>query len=592
MLLASAALLALRAHAQAPATASAREALRAGDLAGARELAEAALAAQPDDADALALLAMIEAKAGDSARALVHFDAALARSGANPPAALLWNRGTCLSALGRPADAEQAFLDAAAHATPPLDALAWLNAGYAALDLGADTRAQQHLQRARALDRAHELGPELADLTAELDTRAQAEHARLYGYLARDELASAERELERARALRPDDAVVWYLSGVASYRQEQRADAQRQLNRARELGLDAARDGLARDYLDLLADGLWLDGRGLHGQLELGGGYDSNAVQAGLADSNPLLAQSASTRGGLYGQARAELSYGVAPSASSFVVARYDLQQTAYAASALDTWNSQQHELAIAGEQQLPDGLRAGALARGTFEAAGLADFRAFSFAGGGELWGALEHAPRARSKLTAAALQTRVVDADYSFLSGTRLDLVLETALGCDALRAGGSAAYRGELIGTQRVDTLAPATSCSDCSARYVIPLGYDGPRAQLWLSYRVAERLRVSARISGELRYHRAPTYLALIAGSGERERLGARHERDARLGVGGGLALELLDPLELDVDYELTVARSNVDNTLGGTHGLDYANLSFVRHVLVLAAAAHF
>ena len=572
--------------------ADARAALHADELARARELASNALAEQPDDVDALTVLGMVEAKAGDSDSALQHFDAALAHAGASARAGLRWNRGACLAALGRHAEAERAFLDAARGASTPLDVLCWLNAGYAALDGGALARARTHLARARELDRTQALQPELADLESELATRTSAEHARLYGYLARGELDRAQRELARALVALPDDAVVRYLAGIVAYRQERSAEAESQLKRARALGLDQTRDALARDYLELIAGGLWLTGRGLHADLELGGGYDSNAVQAGLADSNPLLAQSSSVHGGPYALLHGELSYGLAPSASAFVVARYSVQQLAYSARALDVYDSQQHELALEAEQRVGASMRVGALARGAFEVAGLADLRAFSFAGGGELWAALLHAPRARTRLTAGAQYTRVIDDAYAFLSGTRLELGLDTALGCDRLRAGGSASYRGELIGTQRVAAALPAIACATCSASYVIPLAYDGPRAALWLSYRLLPPLRAIARATGELRMHRRAAYLALTPDVGAATRADVRHEHDARLGLGAGLSLELFDPLELDLDYDVTIARSNIDNSRGGDHQLDYANLSFVRHVLSLAAAAHF
>ncbi|HMI91108.1 MAG TPA: hypothetical protein VK509_07075, partial [Polyangiales bacterium] len=158
--------------------------------------------------------------------------------------------------------------------------------------------------------------------------------------------------------------------------------------------------------------------------------------------------------------------------------------------------------------------------------------------------------------------------------------------------LRAGSSLGYRGELLGTQQVDATVPDARCEDCSASYDIPLGYHGPRAALWLSWRLQSWLRAAARVAGELRARRSPAYLEVITPAGLSARAWQRRERDSRLNLGAGLTFELFDPLELDVDYDATIAGSNIDNSLGGEHTLDYANLEFVRHVLSLGVAAHF
>ena len=571
---------------------AARAALRAGELERALDLAQQAVSAQPHDVDALTVLGMVLAKRGDAEGALAQFDAALAHAGGAASAGLLWNRASCLAALERSAEAERAFLAAAERAQDELAALCWLNAGFAALDAGSAARARAHLQRARELDHEHALGPELADLETELGQHDVARHAPIYALLTNGELARAQQALERMLAEQPEDAVAWYLAGIVAYRQQRHAPAERQLKRALALGLDAERTELAHDYLDLIAGGAWLAGRGLHADLELGGGYDSNAVQAGLGDNNPLLASEQEIRGGAYGRARAELSYGLAPADAWFVVARYALEQIAYAPRELDVWNAQQHELVLEAERRAGGGLRFAALAHGAFEAAGLADLRAFALTGGGELGAALEHDAALRTRIAAGAVRTAVIDDAYAFLSGTRLQLAIDLRYQRGALRAGIGASYRTELLGTEQLAAALAAEVCSACSASYAIPLGYHGPHVSAWLSYRALPWLRAGAHAAGELRAHASEASLVFTAPDGDSGELWRRRERDARLILGAGLSFELSEPLALDLDYELTVARSNIDHTLGGEHTLDYASLSFTRHLLSLALVARF
>ena len=579
-------------RAQASPVADARAALRADDPEGARVLAEQAVQAAPDDADARIVLGLALYALEQPAQALAAFDAALARSGAAPPAALLSNRGACLSALGRHGEAERAYLAAAQRAQTPLDALAMLNAGFAALDAGALSRAAQHLARARVLDPSHALGEELADLQHELADHATARDAVIRAALDRGDLEGAERAVTAARSEAPDDAAVLYLAGITAYRQGERARAERRFLRALALGLDGERAHIAREYLDLIASGLWLAGRGPSADVELSAGYDSNAAQAGVGDANPLLTQAQNARGSPFARAHAQLAYGLATAETDFVVASYELEQLAYSAATLDDFNVQEHQLALEAEHRLPFGLRLSALARGLFDAIGLSQLRPFSFGAGAELGLAIDHPRGFRTRLVPSWLYTAVLDDGYAFLLGTRLELALEERYTGTRLRAGVQLSWREQNLGTERVATAALPAMCVDCSAQYVIPVGYYGPRAALWASYPLAEVLRLGARVAGELRSHHAPTYLSLSSPLGFAARADARYERERRVSVGLDLALDLVDPLQLTLDYELTVARSNVNNTLGGEHALDYANLSFARHVIALGLSATF
>jgi predicted O-linked N-acetylglucosamine transferase (SPINDLY family) len=112
-------------------------ALKAGNLAEAARLSEAALAASPRSFDALNLAGMVAARRGDFARAEALLAQAVAVDPRSAPAQL--NHGNALQALGRPADALAAY--DRALALKPGYAPALLNRGTALLALGKPEEA-------------------------------------------------------------------------------------------------------------------------------------------------------------------------------------------------------------------------------------------------------------------------------------------------------------------------------------------------------------------------------------------------------------------------------------------------------------------
>jgi hypothetical protein len=135
----------LVASASADPLGEARAAFASGDYARAE-----ALALQADGVDrapARYLAGLARFRQGRFAEALEALDAAAA--GADSPAAWRFNRAACLSALGRHAEAEAAYLEAARD--PSYAPLALTEAGWAALAAGASGRARDHAARARAV---------------------------------------------------------------------------------------------------------------------------------------------------------------------------------------------------------------------------------------------------------------------------------------------------------------------------------------------------------------------------------------------------------------------------------------------------------
>jgi predicted O-linked N-acetylglucosamine transferase (SPINDLY family) len=120
---------------------------RAGRLDEARALYDMALAADPDDVNALSLSGQIDLNRADFPAALAKFARARTRE---PSFADAWmNEGSALRALGRPLDALAAF-DRAADLAPG-HALIACNRGLAKLDLGDYDGAVAEIARADAL---------------------------------------------------------------------------------------------------------------------------------------------------------------------------------------------------------------------------------------------------------------------------------------------------------------------------------------------------------------------------------------------------------------------------------------------------------
>jgi hypothetical protein len=266
----------------------------------------------------------------------------------------------------------------------------------------------------------------------------------------------------------------------------------------------------------------------------------------------------------------------------------YDVDQLAYAVGALDVWNSQDHALEVAGEQALNDWLRLRIAGRGLLSMYGIQNFALFGWGGGVEIALAARYAAHFETVVESALIGNEVVANDYTFLTGTRFQIGI-----VEQFRSAGSHArfgmyYRDELIGTQRLPALAPTVPCLGCEANYVMPLGYRAARLSLDVSQPVLTWLHAFVRGSAEWRFHVDPTYFELIE-QGQRSTSAAYLERERRLRVGSGLLAALPLGLGIELDYDLTLAHSNLDGVVDTPQ---YANRDFVRQTLELALSADF
>ena len=557
----------------------ARAALRAGNTEQALELARAAVDRSAREgraaaSDAYVVLGLVHMRRNEPALGLAAFDAALEGTldDASDRPVIAFNRGVCLFDLERYDEAERSFLAAAEQARGSLGALAMLNAGFAAYEAGAPANARAHLTRAKQLDPDNELAAQLAELEADLDASPAADNA------------TVEEGDENP------SAVARYQAGIAAYGRGAWSTARSELTTARALGLDEDRDAAALAYLDLISGGLRRAGRELNYSIELGVGYDSNVTQNGLGDSNALLDLQSSAEADAFGRAQLGLGYGAALSEPTFMRVDYGVQQLMYSKETIDVMNAQDHDLTVALEHRLTPVVRVQGSLLGSLSLMGLRDLRPLSWSGGGEATLGFDYGDGFASEASVLVLGTDVLAEELPFLAGHRIEVELAQEYRQRGLSVGGELGYRVESLGTQTFQTEPPDDVCPDCSGETAIPLSYDGPGIALWGSKRLTSWLRCGVRASIDWRMHRDPTGFVVSTSFGREFEGTVRTQRDKRLQLSMMLTAELWGPLETQLSYGILKGLSNIDNTQGGDHALDYSNLNFTRHVIELSLIA--
>ena len=217
--------------------ADAQRAFSAGRYTEAEALALRA-ARPPREGTALYLVGLARFRAGRPAEALEALDAAARAPDAPEPAQWNFNRGACLYALERFDEAERAFADAGKDKDDALARLAWVNAGFAALEAGSPERAEQWAERAR-------VGASEREQEQVEDLRAQIAHARERAAPEADSAYTRGLEafdagrFEQARTLfleatrQPSEpGRAWLMAGASSYRAGHPDTAREELARA------------------------------------------------------------------------------------------------------------------------------------------------------------------------------------------------------------------------------------------------------------------------------------------------------------------------------------------------------------------------
>lgn len=583
--------------------AGARAALARGDYATSEALALAA-ARPPQAGAALELAGLARFRDGRPAQALEAFDAAGRAADAPERGRWQYNRAACLYELGRFAEAERAFVEAA-DLDPALAGAALANAGFAALDRGDAARAAELAGRARSLA-AGAVATLLADLQARLADAAEpparreaaAEHrAGLEAYDA-GRFDEALSRFRRAVALDPSAGRHLIMAGAAARQLGRRAEAREALEAALALPLAPDEARIAYEHLDALGGGPGGVGPGWHAAARAGGGFDGNVTQSasGAAEVGPLgvgRVASALLQGGL------SLAHGWRAGALAVELA-YGVDQLAYADPAAADYSLQQHALGASARWGIGP-LRLGASVGGLLAFTGLSDFRGLQAGVGAGAWLALEQGSLATLRLEYGFARRASLRAEFDHLAGDRLDVALGEVLRLGPLALELGYRFRDEGLGTlQQATQLAlPAGTCDfGCAQTYVVPFGYEGHA--LLLSARLPVGRRVAVALAGghEWRTYYADSRLVLTYADGTSAELDRLHRRDERLWGELGVTVRAAPGLDLALRYELVWNRSNVQSGGGDLaacaaptyvcHALDYDDKNCVKHVVTLEA----
>lgn len=576
--------------------AEARQAFAEGRYAEAEQLALQA-AQPPRQGAALYLVGLARFRAGRPAEALEALDAAGGAEDAPERAGWSFNRGACLYALERFAEAEQAFLEATTDES--LARVAWVNAGFAALDAGSPERAAQWAERAGpgASEREAVLVEELLSLVARARGRAEDEAAEVYrqGLAAFDAgrfeearaffLQAAKGDTTSGRAL--------LMAGASAYRLGERGTAREDITSALARQLETRDGRTARDYLDRLSFGLRVHGRGFRVSGGSGLGFDSNVLQVGVAarDVGTGLAGTAS--------AFAEVGLGLVArfrlSDTLFADLSYGGTQRAYELTAARDYSLQLHRATAALEWDVARRVRLGASSWGDLFFTGLSGFRGLQASVSGSAWLALDESEWTSTRLDVSLARKVGLVSEFSYLTGQRLDATLSQELRLRALGLTAWYRYREDRIGTL-VQTVTGSTS-----REYVIPFAWRGHAVGASSRLVLNERLDASLSAEVERRDYLGDSYLRVQVADGSQEEWGRRRREDVRFVLGPSVSARLSNRLQLSARYELLVNASNVDTRLADPsgacaapdylcHRYDYTNGNYQKHLVMLELGA--
>ncbi len=563
-------------------------------------------------------------------------------------AALEFNLASCSFELGRFAEAEAAFVRSA-RLDPAAAALAWLNAGLAAVRDGRPDDARRHLVAAgpgdaevaarRAelqaeLDRlnhaaaASGLAAELRDAAAALKggdpARAVALLAPLlaqpdalsprdltdvrFGFaaaqLALGDPAAARGHIDAAIALSPADPDLYAKRAEIALATRQPEAARRDLERALRLGLDGDAASWARSTLAALDP---LPPTGASGALYLGGGFDSNPAQSGSIEASGL-SSSALAEGSALLSAYGTLGYTGRLGRHAALRGEYSPSLFALLESSVRELSLQAHPVAAHLYLAKSRRLRFRLTAQSTLILDGLEAVAPFVWENGGGVRAELRTSAVTRTRLDLGVRAVHGFEED-DVLTGAREDVALLefVTLGDWALTFG--ARLRAVQAGTVvRTLTAADYPACdalvsgvgmagSSCEgALYRIPLSYWAPGGLVDVTWAPGQRWSFGLSGGVEGRVYLDPSGI-LASGPGARQlwAQSGKTRRDLR-GRGGAhaeVSLDRADRLALSAEYVVLISHSNVAyDPNDPEHAFDYDDRQFVQHLIEGGLEARF
>ena len=583
----------------------ASEAFAHGDYARAEALALEQVQG-PHPGAALYLAGLARFRRGEAAGALQLLDQSW--SAPDRPDAGQWrfNRGSCLYELGRFAEAESEYLEAA-RLDVPLAAVSLIDAGFAALDADAPDRASALAERAGAIATPATQAL-LDDLRGQIAAAALARETEYYraGLASFDagEFAAAREKFLAAAALAPRDGRCRIMSGASALQLGARAEARADLELALSLELRPEEARIARDYLDELAAGMAARGTGWSASAQLAAGFDSNALQTGFLEPNEFPGANSTASPSAFATASLGLAFRARPSQRLFAELDYGFDQLVYAAPDASDRSLQQHALLGSLELSLRDDLRAGLSLGGQLSFTGLDQFRLLQINGLTALWAELDESERFTSRL-AVGFEPKWAPAEFDYLGGDRFDAAITEELHAGRASATIGYRFRAELLGiAQQAVPLPPPPSpppcMAGCTLTLIDPFGYTSNT--LWMEGRASpwERWSFELSFGAELRSYTDDNALLVSNPDGTAQEVDRRRRQDTRWFADASASFALPAGVSLILRYDLVVNSSNIDsNQSDGAgmcgppgyqcHSLDSEVRSYTKQVVSLGAS---
>ncbi|WP_434299192.1 tetratricopeptide repeat protein [Corallococcus exiguus] len=574
----------------------ARESFAAGRYV---EAEQQALQAPPSGAS-LYLVGLARFRLSRPAEALEALEAAGHASDAPEPDAWNFNRGACLYALGRFAEAEEAF--ARVREGAPLARVAWINAGFAAFDAGAPDRAAQWAERASP-------GASTAEALQVEELRALVSPAVNEGDEAyRQGLASfdagrfdeARAHFLRAAERQPDSGRARLMAGASAWRMGSRAEAREDLTVALALTLTPLDRATAYQYLDLLSHGLRSSGPALWASATVGPGFDSNVLQVGVAARDVSGANADVVTASPFAEACVGITARFRLSDRLFAALSYGGSQRAYSESSVRDYSLQLHRATAAAEWEAAHRVRVGFLAGGDIFFTGLADFRGLQASVNANAWLAWDETEHTSTRLDLGAAGKDGIGEEFAYLTGPRLDATLsqEWRLGPASITAWYR--YRQDRIGT--LEQSFTSEDASLVSQTYVIPFGFTGHAVGVASRWQPLPWLTASLDADVEWRRYLEDNALRVVTAGGDTETWDVRRRHDTRFVLIPSVSARLSSHLRLTARYELLVNRSNIDTRLTDDdpaacegaehlcHAYDATNGNYEKHGVMLQLEA--
>jgi tetratricopeptide (TPR) repeat protein len=571
----------------------AQQAFAEGRYEGAEQLALQA-AQPPQQGAALYLVGLARFRSGRPAEALEALDAAAQAEDAPERAPWSFNRGACLYELGRFEEAEQAFLEAAADDS--LSRVAWVNAGFAALDAGSPERAAQWAARAKAgaAERELALVEDLLSQVAHAQGRevSKGDEAYRQGLTSFDAGRFEEARAHFLQAARQDASSgrARLMAGASAYRAGDQAAAREDIAAALALQLEPRDKEIARDYLDRLSYGLRASGRGLAASVGAGLGYDSNVLQVGVSPRDGLAGTGAVSTGSGFVEAALGLVARLRLSDAVFAELSYGGSQRAYTQSSAEDYSLQLHRAAAAVEWDVARRFRLGASSHGEVYFTGISAFRGLQASAGGSVWLALDESDVTSTRLDASFARKIGLDSEFSYLTGRRLDATLSQDFRLPKLLLTAWYRYREDRIGT-----LVQSASSGGAGAQqeYVIPFSWAGHATGASGRWELGAGYEVSLYAGLEWRRYLSESFLRVQLLDGSVQEWGRRQRKDVRFVLGPAVSAQLGRHLQLAVRYDFLSNGSNVDTGLADPvnaceapdyvcHRFDYTKGNYQKH----------